>query len=81
MKGGRKQGVGTTIISRAWWEYQTRIQEGWSEWIATWISEAEEEDDLTCVDSVQGGRPPRSPEQPQPKEDKPTHNESGREVP
>ena len=58
---------------RACWEYQTWIQEGWSEWIATWISEAEVENDLTCVE----GRSPRSPEQPQPKEDKPTHNEPG----
>ena len=45
---------------RAWWDYQTRIQEGWSEWIATWISEAEVENDLTCVESVQGVGPQKS---------------------
>ena len=39
--------------------------------------EEEAENDLACVKSTQGGRVPRKSEQPQPKEENPTHNAPG----
>ena len=41
---------------RECWEYQARIQEGWSKWVATWLSEEEAEHDRNSVESAQAGR-------------------------
>jgi hypothetical protein len=41
---------------RACWEYQTRIQEGWTEWVATWFSEEDSEHDSISEESAQARR-------------------------
>ena len=35
---------------RACWEYQARMQEGWSEWVATWFSKEKAEHDTISVE-------------------------------
>ena len=41
---------------RACWEYQARLQEGWSEWVATWLSKEEAEHNRVSAQSARTGR-------------------------
>ena len=63
---------------RACWEYQARIQEGWSEWVATWLSEEEAEHDRISAESAKAGRVPNNSGHPYAAEDQSNPNETAK---
>ena len=52
------------------------MQEGWSEWVATWFSEEDAEHDTISEESAQAGRVLINSEHPQSKENKLNLNET-----
>ena len=61
---------------RACWEYQARLQEGWSEWVATWLSKEEAEHNRVSAQSARTGRAFNNSGHPHAEEDNSNPNET-----